>query len=290
MSHLSRHFNRSGVVLLILSFAGCLSPPAQAQVMTMPTSATQALAQDVVLGNSARTYYIPPSTTGVLNSSVGVQNFLNGTSTLTDAAREATGLSSTTANPTTTGAAGENGSGSGDGQGSSPGFQADNHRQTAKDWPEEKQALALQKKLGKAVVGTAQGKKALGRSSTTSTPSSFRVHGEARAVDAITLTLNGKKVVLSHLRAPGINQTCHAGMTPWKCGENGRDALDLIVQGHKIYCSGTGTRGTCIREDGTDIARAILLTGYAVGVDGFDHDASQVAARDHRGLWTGYDK
>lgn len=121
---------------------------------------------------------------------------------------------------------------------------------------------------------------------------SVRVTGSVRVVDGDTLVQDGRRIRLSDMDAPELDQTCHAADgTPYRCGEVARAALRRLVEAGPVTCEVAGQdrygRGLARCTVGEiDLGRDLVGRGLAVAYGGYR--AEERAARSHAlGLWAG---
>lgn len=64
-----------------------------------------------------------------------------------------------------------------------------------------------------------------------------RLSGIAVFHDADTLVIDGKKIRLSYVDAPELDQVCQYRGHPWKCGVDARDAVIALVDDRPVVCN-----------------------------------------------------
>ncbi|PWW04516.1 endonuclease YncB(thermonuclease family) [Hoeflea marina] len=115
--------------------------------------------------------------------------------------------------------------------------------------------------------------------------------GRARLVDGDTLEIGGRRVRLSGIDAPEYRQTCRRDGAPYPCGEAARAALGRLIAGREVTCELGGrdryrrhlARCTSV---GTDLNRAMVLSGHAVSHDGYRLEEARARAAG-AGIWAG---
>lgn len=92
------------------------------------------------------------------------------------------------------------------------------------------------------------------------------IKGYARALDTISLSINGRKVILNGLKGPGNGELCYHNGVPWECGEEGRSALERLLADNYITCAiEKGDIGSCLTQDGDNLAYLVAERGYVIG-------------------------
>ena len=125
------------------------------------------------------------------------------------------------------------------------------------------------------------------------------VGGKAAIIDAHTLGVGGERWRLHGVDTPDRDQTCgewvRSRMQDYRCGEAAHAFLASLVAGREVYCvewardEAGGPLGLCF-VDGRDIARVLVLAGWAVADTARssryagDQEAAKAAGR---GLWAG---
>lgn len=60
--------------------------------------------------------------------------------------------------------------------------------------------------------------------------------GTAAGLDEDSIALQGQRVRLWGIDAPGLDQTCKRGGKPWACGRDAERALSRLVTGKTVRC------------------------------------------------------
>lgn len=120
--------------------------------------------------------------------------------------------------------------------------------------------------------------------------------GMARAIDGDTIVMGSEKIRLRHIDAPELTQACRlSDGRMLRAGRAARNALRRAISGRLIRCIIVGRDryqraiGYCINEEGINIERHVLSTGFAVLRTGVDVPewvrVSRVAQRSRRGIF-----
>lgn len=116
--------------------------------------------------------------------------------------------------------------------------------------------------------------------------------GRAVAVDGDTLRLGARRIRLTGLDAPELDQTCtDASGRDWQCGAKARAFVADALAGRNVSCTSSGhdiygrTLASC-RIGDADLGMQIVSAGWAVADFGYlGQEASAHAAG--RGIWSG---
>ncbi|MHA1528405.1 MAG: thermonuclease family protein [Alphaproteobacteria bacterium] len=120
--------------------------------------------------------------------------------------------------------------------------------------------------------------------------------GRPRIVDGDTFAFRDDKVRLHGIDAPENAQHCRdAAGGDYRCGEAATKALETLVAGREIRCSGTdrdkyGRLIAVCRVGGREINRWMVGAGWAVAYLRYSRDYAaeeRDAAQARRGLWAG---
>jgi endonuclease YncB( thermonuclease family) len=120
--------------------------------------------------------------------------------------------------------------------------------------------------------------------------------GRPRIVDGDTIAYRDDRVRLHGIDAPENAQHClDASGGDYRCGEAATKALERLVDGREIRCSGTerdqyGRLIAVCRVGGREINRWMVDTGWALAYIRYSGDYAgeeRAAARARRGLWAG---
>ena len=128
-------------------------------------------------------------------------------------------------------------------------------------------------------------------------PSSHAGYERARVIDGDTLALGSRHVRLWGIDAPELAQTCanQFGLR-YHCGAEARDWLAAFLSDQLVRCETKKTDSygrdiaTCQTTNGVDIARSIVLAGYAVAYTRYTdrYKADEIHARSAKtGIWRG---
>lgn len=135
---------------------------------------------------------------------------------------------------------------------------------------------------------------ALGMISFTATARDFS--GQAQALDARTLEIDGNIIRIFGIEAPALDQTCTWSDKVINCGPIARSALMDLITGASVDCTVIEDRAdnhpiiaTC-QVDGFDLGRNMVHTGWAladrnVAANYIETEDKARAAK--RGLWRG---
>jgi len=118
--------------------------------------------------------------------------------------------------------------------------------------------------------------------------------GTASGLDEDSIALQGKRVRLFGVDAPGLDQTCKRGGRQWACGRDAARALSQLVAGNTVRCRvivedklrrlivGDCTLG------GESLSRWMVRNGWAVmnprQTDAYAADEAE-AKEARRGIW-----
>lgn len=92
------------------------------------------------------------------------------------------------------------------------------------------------------------------------------IKGYARALDTISLSINGRRIILNGLKGPGNGELCYHNGVPWECGEEGRSALERLLADNYITCAiEKGDTGSCLTQEGDNLAYLVAERGYVIG-------------------------
>jgi len=118
--------------------------------------------------------------------------------------------------------------------------------------------------------------------------------GTAAGLDEDSIALQGQRVRLWGIDAPGLEQTCKRGGKPWACGRDAARALSRLVTGKTVRC-------LVIVEDklrrlivgdctlgGESLSRWMIRNGWAVmnprQTDAYAREEAE-AKEAKRGIW-----
>ncbi|MEP7240909.1 MAG: thermonuclease family protein [Devosia sp.] len=117
------------------------------------------------------------------------------------------------------------------------------------------------------------------------------VVGHAEIVDGDTLRIAARRIRLSGLDAPELDQTCGIEPAPWSCGAEAKGFLVSLVAGRDVTCrtEGNDRYGRALancRVAGADLGQNIVAAGWAVA--DMAYLADELGARTAgRGIWSG---
>jgi endonuclease YncB( thermonuclease family) len=115
-------------------------------------------------------------------------------------------------------------------------------------------------------------------------------------VDGDTLSMNGERLRIHGMDAPGMAQTCDGPAGRFGCGEAARAAMARILGSGMVSCVRLGTDQyrrpivRCHDDQGRDIGAELVRQGWALAFTrhSTDYAADEAAARAaRRGLWAG---
>src|SRR4051812_35382673 len=75
----------------------------------------------------------------------------------------------------------------------------------------------------------------------TSSDNHGEIFGPATVIDGDTIRVNDVKIRLDGIDAPEGNQACKIGDQEYRCGDRSRMALDQLLKGKHVQCSGSGS-------------------------------------------------
>ncbi len=119
------------------------------------------------------------------------------------------------------------------------------------------------------------------------------ITGPANVVDGKTLDMAGTAIMLAHIDAPEIRQTCERDGAAWACGTEAAEGLAAIIGGVPINCTIVGTSengtplATCENEI-FDLGREMVRRGLALANDNAPEGysaATGIAQQLKSGLW-----
>ncbi len=119
--------------------------------------------------------------------------------------------------------------------------------------------------------------------------------GPAHVVDGDTLDIGDTRIRLLGLDAMELEQTCRRDGQEWACGQEARDQLQSMVDGHQVQCTGDARDqygrlvATC-RVGGIDVAANLVTFGFALALPEFSEayvEAEERARVNKMGVWAG---
>lgn len=123
--------------------------------------------------------------------------------------------------------------------------------------------------------------------------------GRASVIDGDTFEIGGERVRLNGVDAPEHAQLCNdLDSKPYRCGAEAARFLDeFLAASRPVHCEFVSRDrygrfvGRCRRQDGVDVAQALVGSGYAFDWPQYSHGfyaPAEAAARSGRkGLWRG---
>ncbi|MBX3596318.1 MAG: thermonuclease family protein [Rhizobiaceae bacterium] len=120
---------------------------------------------------------------------------------------------------------------------------------------------------------------------------SRRETGFVTVNDGDSLTLNGQRIRLRGIDAPELAQTCSAGGRQYPCGRRSKEALQELVRGKKVECTGAELdkyqRLLAICSVGSmEVNSAMVASGWALSYG--QYGAEEANARKQKiGVWAG---
>jgi endonuclease YncB( thermonuclease family) len=120
------------------------------------------------------------------------------------------------------------------------------------------------------------------------------ITGRAGIIDGDTIEVGGRRIRLHGIDAPEIDQICHRGGRPWRCGSDAAAALDRFIGGRRVACTELdvdryGRSVAACTLDSQDVGDWMVRNGWAVAYRRFSEayvgaEAEARAAR--RGIWS----
>jgi len=108
-------------------------------------------------------------------------------------------------------------------------------------------------------------------------------------IDGDTLELQGTRVRLAGISAPGREQRCFPTEPGWDCGGAAAAALAALVQAGRVACPhppGEADAGSAVCwSAGVEINRALVAAGWALADGGRYRLEERGAATSARGIW-----
>ena len=119
------------------------------------------------------------------------------------------------------------------------------------------------------------------------------INGPAAVVDGRTLDMTGTAIVLAHIDAPEINQTCERDGAAWACGAEAAEGLAAIIGQSPLTCtivgaSDNGTQIASCENETFDLGREMVRRGLALVSDDAPDEysaAANIARQLKSGLW-----
>jgi endonuclease YncB( thermonuclease family) len=129
-----------------------------------------------------------------------------------------------------------------------------------------------------------------------SAPVHAELAGAAVTISGDTIEVQGRRVRLSGVTAPGLDQLCVGARAQWRCGMVARLKLDQRIGSSPVICSGQGADGhdrilgRCRLDDGQgmELNRWLVASGWALasGEHGQAYKETETqAASSGAGLW-----
>jgi endonuclease YncB( thermonuclease family) len=124
------------------------------------------------------------------------------------------------------------------------------------------------------------------------------VQGKPRIIDGETLEIAGRRIRLSGIDAPALDQICHRAGQEYACGRVARAVLWDLVAGREVACQpvgdaeadDTGTIAARCKAGDTNLNESMVEAGWAVADPASAAPYGQLeqdAKAARRGLWTG---
>jgi endonuclease YncB( thermonuclease family) len=129
-----------------------------------------------------------------------------------------------------------------------------------------------------------------------STAAHAELAGAAVIISGDTIEVQGRRVRLYGVTAPGLDQLCEGARAQWRCGMVARLKLDQRIGSSSVICREHGADrhgwilGRCRIDDGqaTELNRWLVTSGWALasGDHGQEYvDAENQAMSSGAGLW-----
>jgi endonuclease YncB( thermonuclease family) len=126
------------------------------------------------------------------------------------------------------------------------------------------------------------------------------IAGSATALDGTTIELEGKRIHLFGIAAPGPEQQCartNAGVErAYPCGLDAKAFLASLLARRTVFCvpesenaADASINAQCF-ADGADVSEVLVRAGWAVAADRLANiyvSAEEEARQAQRGLWSG---
>lgn len=119
------------------------------------------------------------------------------------------------------------------------------------------------------------------------------ISGNARAIDAGTIEINGERIRLHGIETPDIDFICDWSGKPVGCGAIAKAALTDLITGAPVTCELTAARArdsvvAVCQAQGFDIGANMVYTGWAFADREVTDNYATIeekAKAAHRGLW-----
>lgn len=100
-------------------------------------------------------------------------------------------------------------------------------------------------------------------------PASSTIAGPARVLSGGTLIVAGQTIQLHGIEAPPTSLICREGRWDYKCGEDSRRTLEVLIRERPVECEPSLAAngiiiGQCHSDQGIDLGAAMVEEGWAV--------------------------
>jgi endonuclease YncB( thermonuclease family) len=126
------------------------------------------------------------------------------------------------------------------------------------------------------------------------------ISGNAAVLDGTTIEIDGKRIRLFGIAAPGLAQQCvrttGGAERPYPCGLDAKAYLASLLSHRTVFCvpeSEMPEIATTVAQcfaNGADVSESLVLAGWAVAADRVANiyvGAEEAARQAQRGLWVG---
>ena len=117
--------------------------------------------------------------------------------------------------------------------------------------------------------------------------------GGARVIAGDELVIDGRRIHLYGVRAPGLNQSCVTSSEPWHCGRDAMVALSRIIDKRRVTCaqiddSTEGRIEAVCKVANMNLNQTIIEAGWALAdlnVSTEYKGSENLARLNKKGIW-----